>query len=126
VQTLLGTPENPKLPTGLNAVLMVDTYTQLDDPVRLLRQVAAALAPNGLLGVVDFNRDGAGGPGPKLGERVAPEIVERDAATAGLALRARHAFLRYQYFLVFGKGAVTSADAPRRGATPAAGSSRRR
>jgi ubiquinone/menaquinone biosynthesis C-methylase UbiE len=126
VQTRLGTADNPNLPTGLNAVLMVDTYTQLGDPVRLLRQVAVALAPNGLLGVVDFNPDGAGGPGPKLETRVSPEVVARDAREAGLTLRARHTFLRYQYFLVFGKTAGASPGASPRGATPAEGSSRRR
>jgi tRNA A58 N-methylase Trm61 len=127
VHTRLGGPDDPNLPSGLNAVLMVDTYTQLPDPVRLLRQVAAALAPNGLLGIVDFNPDGAGGPGPKLETRVSPEVVERDARQAGLTLRARHTFLRYQYFLVFGKDpAAPSADADRSRATPAAGSSPRR
>ena len=122
VQTRLGSMDNPNLPNGLNAVLMVDTYTQLRDPVKLLRQIKTALAPTGLLGVVDFNRDGAGGPGPALTERVAPEAVERDAAEAGLTLRARHTFLRYQYFLVFGKddGGSRPASGVRRSARPAA------
>jgi ubiquinone/menaquinone biosynthesis C-methylase UbiE len=109
VQTRLGDSDDPNLPGGLNAVLMVDTYPQVSNPVRLLRHVAAALAPNGLVGVVDFNRDGAGGPGPKLEERTAPEAVVRDAREAGLTLRARYTFLRYQYFLVFGKDADANA-----------------
>ena len=125
VQTLLGTIDDPKLPNGLNAVLMVDTYTQLIDPVKLLRQIKSALAPTGLLGVVDFNLDGAGGPGPKLADRVDPQIVVRHATEAGLTLRARHTFLRYQYFLVFGKddGSSRPATGGRRSATPAAESS---
>jgi predicted methyltransferase len=106
VHTILGTAADPKLPSGLNAVLMVDTYTQVGDPVGLLRQIGAALSPTGLLGVVDFTRDGAGGPGPQLSERVDPEIVIRAAAQAGLVLRARGAFLRYQYFLVFGTSGI--------------------
>jgi len=65
--------------------------------------VREALAPNGLLGVVDFRRDGAGGPGPALEERIDPETVVRDATEAGLVLRSRETFLKYQYFLVFGK-----------------------
>src|SRR5688572_31887063 len=32
VETKLGTPTDPKLPGNLNAVLIVDTYPQLDEP----------------------------------------------------------------------------------------------
>ena len=103
VRTILGTPEDPGLPSNLRAVLMCDVYSQLKSPVALLRRIATSLAPNGLLGVVDFRTDGAGGPGPPLSERVPPDVVERDAAAAGLVLRSRETFLKYQYFLVFGK-----------------------
>jgi len=103
VTTILGTPDDPNLQPGLKAVLIVDTYPQLPDPVRVLRHVKAALAPNGLLGIVDFTLDGAGGPGPPLQERVDPEKIKREAAAAGLVFRAHHTFLRYQYLLVFGK-----------------------
>jgi len=103
VEQILGRPDDPHLPSGLNAVLMVDTYSQVRDPVNLLRHIKSALAPNGLLGVVDFTNDGAGGPGPPLGERVDPEKVKRDAAEAGLVFRPPVTLLRYQYLLVFGK-----------------------
>jgi ubiquinone/menaquinone biosynthesis C-methylase UbiE len=109
VRTVLGGADDPRLPSNLDAILMVDTYTQVASPVRLLGQLGASLAPNGLIGVVDFRRDGAGGPGPALDERVDPERVVRAATDAGLALRARHDFLRYQYFLVFGRTPATSA-----------------
>lgn len=104
VTPVLGTLDDPRLPRDLNAVLMVDTYSQLRHPVSLLRHINAALSPNGLLGVVDFHQDGAGGPGPPLEERVDPEVVRRDAADAGLVFKSHERFLRYQYVLVFGKG----------------------
>jgi predicted methyltransferase len=103
VRTVLGTPTDPKLEPGLHAVLMVDTYTQLADPVTLLRHVRAALAPKGRLGIVDFKPDGSGGPGPPLEERVAPDLIRRDAAAAGLTFRSQATFLRYQYLLIFGR-----------------------
>jgi hypothetical protein len=34
-------------------------------------------------------------------DRVDPEIVIRDAQAAGLVLRSRENFLKYQYMLVF-------------------------
>src|SRR5690348_8376248 len=70
VQTQLGTRRDPRLPDGLHAVLMVDIYVFLQDPVSILRSIAESLAPNGRLGIVDYKKDGAGGPGPELSERI--------------------------------------------------------
>jgi ubiquinone/menaquinone biosynthesis C-methylase UbiE len=101
VEPILGTAEDPMLPGNLQAVLMCDVYPQLKNPVALLTKVRAALAPNGLVGIVDFKTDGAGGPGPPLGDRIEPDAIIRDARAAGLELRSRETFLKYQYFLVF-------------------------
>jgi ubiquinone/menaquinone biosynthesis C-methylase UbiE len=103
VQPILGTAEDPRLVPDLNAVLIVDTYPQLPDPVAVLRHVAKALAKNGRLGIVDWKPDGSGGPGPPLEERLDPDVIKRDAASAGLVLKSYETFLRYQYLLVFGK-----------------------
>jgi ubiquinone/menaquinone biosynthesis C-methylase UbiE len=103
VRTKLGTPSDPRLPAGqLQAVLAVDLYSQLGDPVTLLKNVKTALAPNGRLGIVDF-LPGAGGPGPAPEDRRDAEIVIRVAELAGLRLKSHETFLRYQYLLVFVK-----------------------
>ena len=101
VRTILGAEDDPHLPTDLQAILIVDTYTQFRDPVSVLRNVAKALSPSGRLGIIDFKPDGSGGPGPVLDERVAPEAVEAAAAEVGLKLHSRETFLRYQYLLIF-------------------------
>lgn len=103
VQVILGTPTNPKLKSDLQAVLIIDLYSYLmqGDPVAVLRSIATSLAPKGRLGIVDFKKDGAGGPGPELDYRVDPDVIVRDAKTAGLKLRSHETFLRYQYLLVF-------------------------
>jgi len=103
VKTVLGTPTDPHLQPGLDAVLMVGVYTQIGDPVGLLKQIARALGPKGQLGIVDFKPNGSGGPGPALEERISPEVVKTQAAAAGLVLHSHETFLRYQYLLVFGK-----------------------
>lgn len=103
VQTILGSPSDPKLPKGLHAVLMVDTYPQIPEPIVLLRHVAESLAPSGRLGIVDFIPNGSGGPGPDISERVSPDLIAGHAAAAGLKLRSHEKFLRYQYLLIFGK-----------------------
>lgn len=101
VTTVLGTAGDPRLP-AVDAVLIVDAYHEMEQPVVLLRKVAASLKPAGVIGIVDFKKDG-GGPGPAMEERVDPERVVRDAQAAGLALRSRETFLKYQYMLVFEK-----------------------
>jgi ubiquinone/menaquinone biosynthesis C-methylase UbiE len=102
VQTVLGTAVDPKLPAGsLDAVLIVDAYHEIEQPVALLKNVAKALKPGGTIGIVNFKKDG-GGPGPDMDERVDAEKVVDDARAAGLELRKRENFLRYQYLLTFG------------------------
>jgi predicted methyltransferase len=110
VKTVLGTADDPKLPKPVDAVLIVDAYHEMEHPVVLLRNVATSLKPavvkagayvgGGRIGIVDFTKDG-GGPGPPMEERIDPERVIRDAQAAGLVLRSRETFLKYQYMLVF-------------------------
>jgi ubiquinone/menaquinone biosynthesis C-methylase UbiE len=102
VTTQLGTADDPKLPAGaLDAVLIVDAYHEIEHPVALLKNVRTSLKPTGVVGIVNFKKDG-GGPGPAMDERVDPEQVINDARAAGLELRKRENFLRYQYMLTFG------------------------
>ena len=104
VITKLGTAADPGLPQGaLDAVLIVDAYHEMEQPVALLRNLAKSLKLDGRIGIVDFTADG-GGPGPPVEERVDPQRVIKDAEEAGLRLTSRERFLRYQYMLVFETG----------------------
>jgi SAM-dependent methyltransferase len=102
VQTRLGTEDDPNLPKGtLDAVLVVDSYQEVDeeDRVAFLRNLAAALKPGGRMGIVNY-KPGRGGPGPDL--RVDSAAVEADAHAAGLRVVDR-ANLPFQYLVVLGK-----------------------
>jgi len=102
VKTVLGMPNDPRLPSGLDAVLIADSYPEMDDPpgsaVPLLKNVARSLKPQGRLGIVNFT-PGGGGPGPA--ERVAPDAVIGRAAEAGLQLIKREDVPPFLYLLVF-------------------------
>jgi tRNA A58 N-methylase Trm61 len=102
VTPVLGTATDARLPEPVDAVLIVDAFHEMENPVLLLRNVAASLKPKGRIGIVQHTKDG-GGPGPAMDERVDPEVVIRAAQSAGLVLRSRETFLKYQYMLVFEK-----------------------
>jgi predicted methyltransferase len=112
VKTVLGTPNDPMLPPGMDAVLILDAYHEMacavgpscQDPVPLLKNVARSLKPQGSLGIVDFN-PGEGGPGPAPDERVAPDTVVRAAVAAGFRLDRNENLppFQFQYLLVFGR-----------------------
>jgi len=103
VRAVLGLGNDPRLPaSSLDAVLMVDSYHEVEDRVSMLANLAKALKPAGRLAIVDFRLDGTG-PGPDPEERVSPDVVVNDATKAGLRLIRQEPFLPYQYFLIFGK-----------------------
>ena len=104
VQTVEGTPSDPKLPAGsLDAVLMLETFSEIQpaNVVPFLRNVRAALRDGGRVGIIDYKKEG-GGPGPDT-YRPAPEAVIAAAEEAGLHLEKRETFLPFQFFLIFTK-----------------------
>ena len=102
VRTTLGSGSDPNLPVaGLDAIVVVDAYQEVEDRVTFLRNLARALKPNGLIGVVNY-KPGRGGPGPPENARVAKAAVEADARAAGLRVVDEET-LPYQYLLVIAR-----------------------
>ena len=103
VKTVLGDTRDPRLPRGkLDAILIVETYHEMEDPVTLLRNAATALKAQGRIGIIDYKKGGLG-PGPSLEDRVDPDTIVRDANAAGLRLLKREDILLYQFYLIFVK-----------------------
>jgi ubiquinone/menaquinone biosynthesis C-methylase UbiE len=103
VQPVLGTLVDPHLPTGIfDAVLIVNSFSDIETPVPLLEHVREALKSQGLLGVVDFTA-GGGGPGPDANERVTADTILSAATKANLRLIAKYPVPPFEFLLVFGK-----------------------
>lgn len=106
VVTVLGTTKDPKLPRGtLDAAVILNAYHEFDAPLTMLNRIHASIKPGGLLGIIERDdetlrqeaRDAyaktgkilrrvdekPGGAGYTDDHRLAREIVEREAATAG-------------------------------------------
>ena len=100
-KTILDTSDDPKLPAdAIDAVLMLKTYHEIAQPVRLMRQLRASLRAGAKVGVIDRNGNGEN-------HGVGREVVIREAAQAGYKLQEQYDFVKgdkMDYFLVFTAG----------------------
>lgn len=98
VQTILSRPDDPLLPLhSVDAVLLLKTYHEVAHPMTLLRNLRPALRPDGKVGVIDRNGNGAD-------HGVMGDVVIREAKQAGYRLIARYDFVKgdnEDYFFVF-------------------------
>ena len=106
VDYVQGSLDDPRLPPGrLDAVLIVDAYHELANPIELLRNVSASLKTTGRIGIVDYTLEG-GGPGPPLNQRKSEKSVIKEARQAGLRVVNRvnpESFFEFQYMLIFAR-----------------------
>lgn len=57
VRIVIGTPDDPKLPIAtMDRAVLVHMYHEIESPYRLLWNLAAAMKPGGLVGVIDLDR----------------------------------------------------------------------
>jgi SAM-dependent methyltransferase len=98
VRTILGTPDDPKLPeNSVDSVLILKTYHEIAAPVRLLENLRKALHSGARLGIIDRNGNGED-------HGIQKDVIMKEAARAGYHLTAEHDFVkadREDYFLVF-------------------------
>lgn len=92
-------PGDPRLPEKADIIVLVDVYHHVENRERYFRELQKSLKPGGRLAIIDFRMDSPVGPPQRA--RIDPERVKRELKRAGYALTEEHAFLPYQYFLVF-------------------------
>src|SRR5262249_41927877 len=94
----LGAGDDANLPrASVDAVLFLNAYHEVAQPVALLRNLHPALRPGARVGVIDRN-----GRGDDHG--VPAAVVKDEAARAGYRLVAEHDFVKgdgLDYFLIF-------------------------
>lgn len=116
VQVVQGDGNTTRLPlNALDAVLVVDVYGEIDDPVSFLRGLTESLKPHGRIGIVNY-KPGQGGPGPA--RRIAQSVVEKNAGAAGLKVVSTMD-LRYQYLVVLARAGEREPAATTKAATGA-------
>ena len=98
IRTVLGKEDDPLLPdNSVDAVLLLKTYHEVTEPIRLLKKTRVAMRPGARLGIIDRN-----GKGDDHG--IARDTVVQEAERAGFVLAEEHDFVKadnVDYFLVF-------------------------
>ncbi len=98
IETIISKTDDPLLPkNSVDAVLLLNTYHEISEPIILLKNLRKSLRKNALVGIIDRN-----GRGDNHG--IDNEKVIAEAKRAGFALKKKHTFVsaaRMDYFLVF-------------------------
>lgn len=98
IRTILGKEDDPLLPAkGIDAALLLKTYHEIAQPIRLLINLKQAMKPGARLGIID--RNGSGGD-----HGLNASTIIEEATRAGFALVEQYDFVKpdgMDYFLVF-------------------------
>ena len=100
VRTLLGQPDDPKLPAAsVDAVLMLKVYHEIARPVAFMQALRVSLKPGARIGVIDRNGSGSG-----TDHGLPQPILEREMREAGFRKVAKYDFTKkdgQDYFVIF-------------------------
>ena len=96
VKTILGKADDPLVPAPLDAVLLLKTYHEVEQPIVLFRNLRNSLAKGAKVGVIDRNGNGTD-------HGVGRKVVVREMKEAGYKLVQQEDFVKdgMDYFLVF-------------------------
>jgi SAM-dependent methyltransferase len=101
VETILGTPSDPRLPPGAcDLVLMVDVYHELSEPAAVLAHVRAALSGKGRLALVEFREEDPEVPIKPL-HKMSKAQIRRERAANGFAPAGEFDGLPWQHLMFF-------------------------
>jgi SAM-dependent methyltransferase len=101
IETVLGRTDDPLLPKKkIDAVLILKTYHEIAEPVRLMKNLLPSLRKDALVGIIDRNGDAAS-------HGINKEVVIDEMKRAGFVLKEEHDFVKgdgMDYLLVFQPG----------------------
>lgn len=101
VVPILSDPDDPLLPdASVDRFVIVNTWHHVEDQPKYLGLLKRMLKPGGQIVHIDFQKRDLP-VGPPVGMKIAREDLVKQMETAGFRLAAEHAFLPYQYLLVF-------------------------
>ena len=130
IEAVLGTPTDPRLPTGaLDWIIIADVYHEMSDPEPMLAGIREALAPGGRVALLEYRVEDGTGDQIKADHTMSVRQVLAEWQAGGFELEALHDFLPGQHLFFFraaggaARAAEADAAATSRPGTSAAGSS---
>ena len=101
LQTLLATPDDPKLPdASIDTIFICDVLHHIDNRPQYYAKLAKALKPGGRIVNIDFYKRPLP-VGPPVLMKLSEAEVEAEFKAAGFKLVRSETFLPHQYFLEF-------------------------
>jgi len=101
LRSVLGAPEDPRLPEAVDIVFLCNTYHHIEQRTGYFRRVRARLRGAGRLVVVDFKM-GEIPVGPPESMRVTPARLDRELVAAGYRrVTLDETTLPYQYVAIY-------------------------
>jgi ubiquinone/menaquinone biosynthesis C-methylase UbiE len=101
VVSILADPDDPLLlDASIDRFFFSDSWHHIEAQTKYLSLVKRMLKPGGEVVMIDFHKKDLP-VGPPLQMKIAREDVIKQMETNGFRLAKEHAFLPYQYFLVF-------------------------
>ena len=102
ISTVLGAEDDPNLPEGeVDLMLLVDVYHEFSRPEPMLHAMREALAPDGVIALVEFRLEGRSAAHIKLDHRMSIEQVMKEWIPAGYELVERIDSLPTQHLFLF-------------------------
>jgi predicted methyltransferase len=100
IQTVLGTPNDAKLPAAsVDAALLLKVYHEIAEPIPFMVKLRVSLRPGALVGIIDRDGNGSG-----TDHGIPQATVEQEMADAGFRKIAKYDFTKkdgQDYFLIF-------------------------
>ena len=101
IQTILGTPIDPKLPeASVDLILVVDVYHEFSHPEQMLRAMRKALKPSGRVALVEFRLEDPNVP-IKLLHKMSKKQILKEFPPNGFKLVEQFDKLPWQHLMFF-------------------------
>src|SRR5690348_18348911 len=106
VETVLGTANDPKLPTGqLDLVLLVDVYHEFSEPQAMLDRIRESLKPDGRLVLLEYRKEDPKIP-IRLEHKMSVAEVKTELEAEGFVLSQVIETLPRQYILILTRASL--------------------
>ena len=101
VTTVMAAADDPRLPdASVDRIFICDTWHHIENRSQYITRLKRALRAGGQIIMIDFQKRDLP-VGPPIDMKIAREDLIQEMESSGFRLVQEHAFLPYQYFLVF-------------------------